>query len=104
MEVDELVHDDYIPVSNLVFYSFILSHCFHKPAAPSQQFHKTRKAAGKAAESRKRRGSTSLHRPGTQKRQASSSRQQLISAEEVPDDAFEVSNYLFSLFTVNQTG
>ena len=111
MEVDELAGNDYVPVSNYVFFSFIHSYCFHKPPGPLQPPSKFGKALEQAAELQKCKGSTSLHVRGTAKCQAnlpqqkvSSSQQQPITAEEIPDDTFEVSNYPSSHPTVNQTG
>ena len=98
-------------MSNYVFFSFILSYCFHKPPGPSQPPSKSRKALEQAAEWQKYKGSTSLHVRGTAKclanlpqQKVSLSQQQPISAEEIPDDVFEVSNYPSSHPTVNQTG
>ena len=99
MDVDQLEGDGYVPVSDCVSFSFIFPHCFYKLPGPELPSFKPRKAARKAPESRKRKGSTSLPGPSTVKCQASSSQQQ-----EVPDDAFEVSNYRFSLLAVTQTG
>ena len=68
---------------------------FHKPAGPKLPPSGTKKAGEKAANSQKRKGSTSLHTPRTVKRQVRSSQRQLPSKEEVPDSAFQVSNYFF---------
>ena len=86
-----------------MFIFFIYSFSpFHKSTGPRLPPLGSKKAAEKAAESQKRKGSTSLQTPRTVKRQAGSSQQKLPSKEEVPDIAFQVSNNIFNPLTVTQ--
>ena len=99
MDMDQLEGNDYVPVSNCVSSSFIFPHCFYKLPGPELPSFKPWKAARKVPKSRKCKGSTSLPGPSTVKHQVSASQQQ-----SVPDDAFEVRSYHFSLLAVTQTG